>query len=549
MKISIAKYIASRLSQLGIEHIFTVPGTSCSDFLNEILNNNILKVVTTSNEMEAGYAADAYANVKGLSAIVVSNGVGTLSLVNAIAGSFVERNRVILINGGLSESDISDEKSLGVLANHSIGHPRAELNIFSELTIESLLINSLEDVSSRLDHFFSKVISKNGPAYLEISRDLWKNECENDLSKKIKKKPDVPTDADSLNKCIKESLKKISNSKSPLVVAGVQLISSHLIEQFRLFLQESSFPFITTLKAKTILNESHEQSLGVYDSDLFSEKNNPAEKSDCLICLGPIFGIDHKYLVEKKYGQMICASEGEVRVGEKVYKDILLKDFLEKLTASIKELEYNYDNQFASKNERNITNFLEEDMALSFDSMFKIINSMVNNYDILTVVDTSFSSFPFADLKIHKPLSYFCQPVWLSIGYGLGASLGIYLAKERKILLIIGDGGFQNIAQGLSSLVKYNCEVVIVLIKNNLYGIEQYLIEPSFFESNESEPLSYNLLHDWDYKKFSESLGGKGFSVKKNSEFEYILRDCLSKNCSVSLIETNINMRELPSKS
>ena len=105
MAIAVVDYVLTRLKQQGVTHLFGVPALYCAALFDAAPAHGITPVVTAS-DLEAGYAADGYARTKGLAAVSVANGVGTLSLINAIAGAYVERSPIVVINGGPT-ADIS----------------------------------------------------------------------------------------------------------------------------------------------------------------------------------------------------------------------------------------------------------------------------------------------------------------------------------------------------------------------------------------------------------------------------------------------------------
>jgi hypothetical protein len=75
--------------------------------------------------LEAGYAADGYARLRQIGVVSVSYGVGTLCLVNAVAGSLAEKIPLVVVNGGPSERELWVERNQGVLFSHSTGRARA----------------------------------------------------------------------------------------------------------------------------------------------------------------------------------------------------------------------------------------------------------------------------------------------------------------------------------------------------------------------------------------------------------------------------------------
>ena len=87
--------------------------------------------VVNSSDLEAGYAADGYARVRGLSAVSVSYGVGTLSLVNAVAGAYIERSPVVCSTAGRRRRTSTTRTRTGVLFSHSMGRPHLDMEAFS----------------------------------------------------------------------------------------------------------------------------------------------------------------------------------------------------------------------------------------------------------------------------------------------------------------------------------------------------------------------------------------------------------------------------------
>ena len=95
---TVGQYLATRLYQLGLRHLFSIAGDYSIDWVNSIPSDKV-QVIEEVNELNAGYAADGYARLKGIGALCVTYSAGALSAANAIAGSYVEKVPVVLING------------------------------------------------------------------------------------------------------------------------------------------------------------------------------------------------------------------------------------------------------------------------------------------------------------------------------------------------------------------------------------------------------------------------------------------------------------------
>ena len=98
----VAEYIIARLRDVGVAHVFTVPGDYAAPFIEVLDSTPGITRVATIAELGAGYAADGYGRYKGVGCACVQYGVGTFSLLNCVAGSFVERVPVVVISSPLA---------------------------------------------------------------------------------------------------------------------------------------------------------------------------------------------------------------------------------------------------------------------------------------------------------------------------------------------------------------------------------------------------------------------------------------------------------------
>ncbi len=96
---TIGHYLLDRLAELGVHHMFGVPGDYNLSFLDEVIDHKEIEWIGNCNELNAAYAADGYARVNGMAALITTFGVGELSAVNGIAGSYAERVPVVKITG------------------------------------------------------------------------------------------------------------------------------------------------------------------------------------------------------------------------------------------------------------------------------------------------------------------------------------------------------------------------------------------------------------------------------------------------------------------
>ena len=171
---TIADYLVDRLSALGARHLFTVPGNYSAEFLISAEDSGKIKCICTTNEMEAGYAADAYARLAGIGVACVTYGVGSFSLLNAIAGSYVEQCPVVLLNGSANADKARQLLRDGVLFAHAIDTVRTDESFFRNITAATAVLTSADDAPAEIDRVIRTCITEKRPVYLEVRDRVWK---------------------------------------------------------------------------------------------------------------------------------------------------------------------------------------------------------------------------------------------------------------------------------------------------------------------------------------------------------------------------------------
>ena len=129
--------------------------------------------------------------------------------------------------------------------------------------------------------------------------------------------------------------------------------------------------------------------------------------------------------------------------------------------------------------------------------------------------------------------------IWGSIGYSVGALLGtLTAAPERRHLLFVGDGSFQETAQELSTILRHGYKPVIFLINNGGYTIERGYMGKS---------ETYNDIANWAYadlpKVFQPDTTARSFVVKTVADLEKALS---APNDSLIFIESIMDPHDAP---
>src|SRR5271163_621892 len=169
MKQSIGNFLLRRLHEAGIRHIFGVPGDYNLEFMQQLEDRGCPAWIGTCNELNGSYAADGYARIRGLSALAVTYGVGSLSAMNGIAGAYSEHVPVICICGSLPLRSFER----GEMMHHTLADGGAGnfYRAFAEVTAAQAQL-SPENAVTEIDRLILTAWRRKLPVYLELPSDI-----------------------------------------------------------------------------------------------------------------------------------------------------------------------------------------------------------------------------------------------------------------------------------------------------------------------------------------------------------------------------------------
>ena len=547
---TVAKYILTRLKQHGAELLFGVPGATC-DPLFAATGKDTLEPLITASDLEAGYAADGYARVKGLGALSVTYGVGTMSLLCVIGGAYAERSPLVVINGGPSGEDLRIQRETGCYFTHSVGRDKTDLSIFKEVTAYAERADKPSDVPRVVDAAIKTALTQQRPVYIEISKDMWDSAC---AAPSAPIDVSLPASGDEA-KLAATLLEKLKSAKQPAVLLGIELQRYGLQSEAEALVKKLGLPWASDLLAKGVIPEDTPGFAGVYNGEnAIANVKKLMEGSDAILALGNVFGRSHRKLVTGSGAKLHHAANGEVKSG----RTVLGKASLRALIAELQKAAWTPDASktagvalpslaFADRRKPLATAATSAPgPGMSYDELLREVSDALDE-SLLVITDTSLSSYPAAELQVRGRGSFLCNGVWNSIGYSVGAAVGAGLAQARRPVVICGDGGFQMTAQALSTIARRKMRAIVIVLDNGIYGIEQWLLAPGFFSSGSSAPIKpYLALNRCDYPSFAKALWFPTASAPETIDaFKNALADAKASTGPVFLA-ARIKQRDLP---
>ena len=96
---TVIELVLGRLKEIGVDDIFGVPGDFAFPVQDAIVEHPAINWIGCCNELNAAYAADGYARMRGVGAVSTTYGVGELSAISAVGGSYAEHLPVLHLSG------------------------------------------------------------------------------------------------------------------------------------------------------------------------------------------------------------------------------------------------------------------------------------------------------------------------------------------------------------------------------------------------------------------------------------------------------------------
>ncbi|WP_368941847.1 thiamine pyrophosphate-binding protein, partial [Bacillus cereus] len=222
---TISAYLLDRLHELGIEHIFGVPGDYNLAFLDDVVAHENLKWIGNCNELNAAYAADGYARIKGIAALITTFGVGELSAINGIAGSYAENVPVIKITGTPPTKVMEN----GAIVHHTLGDGKFDhfSNMYREITVAQTNVTS-EHAAEEIDRVLRACWNEKRPVHINLPIDVY-NKPINKPTEPILYKP-ILSNKEALDKMLLHATSIINNAKKPVILADFEVDRFHAKE-------------------------------------------------------------------------------------------------------------------------------------------------------------------------------------------------------------------------------------------------------------------------------------------------------------------------------
>ncbi|MEU6773244.1 alpha-keto acid decarboxylase family protein [Streptomyces sp. NPDC046759] len=497
---TVGDYLLARLTEIGVRHVFGVPGDYNMAFLDHIMEHDRISWVGNANELNAAYAADGYARVNGAGALLTTYGVGELSAINGIAGAYAEYVPVIHIVGAPSTA----AQQARALLHHTLGDGdyRHFVRAHAEVTVAQAYL-STGNAIAEIDRVLATSRRERRPGYLVLPTDVAASPAE---------PPAQPLPVPAPETSARELARFTDAARAMLAEADtLGLLADFLADRFgvRAELAElvaaGRIPNATLSMGKGVLDESARTFVGTYCGAASSERVLAAvEQADVLLSVGVRFSDSTTAFSHRvDAARTIDVQPFATHIGDQVFAPLPMRDAVRALTAVLAESGRSWArpdlppasaDRLAGDASRDSTD------ALRHATLWPAVQSFLREGDTV-VAELGTSLFGAQAMRLPAGATFIGQPLWASIGYTLPAALGAQLAAPgRRTILLIGDGSAQVTAQELGTHLREGCTPIVLLLNNGRYTIENVL---------HGGERRYNDIPRWNWRLLPAAMGGE----------------------------------------
>ena len=523
-----ARILLECLHRVGVTDIFGYPGGAVIPIYDEIYSFDKIKHYFARHEQGAVHAADGYARVSGkVGVCLATSGPGATNLVTGIMTAHMDSIPLLAITGQVRSN----------LLGRDAFQETDIVGITVPITKVNYLVQSIKDIPKIIkEAYFIASTGRPGPVLVDIPNDIQQQEISYEefnrlFDKEVKLEGYDPTYVGHPVQ-IKRALSLIKKAKKPLIIAGAGVIKSGASKELLELVNKTDMPVATTLLGLGGFPENHDLSLGMLGMHGTVPANFATDEADLVIAAGIRFddriaGNPSKFCEHAKIIH-IDIDPAEIDKNKKV--DVPIVGDLKNVLAEInKELEPKKHTEWTDKvkkwkNEYPLAHRNVGEDKLLPQEVLKAVNDILDG-DAIVVTDVGQHQMWAAQyLTFKNPDTIVTSGGAGTMGFGVPAAMGAQVgAKDKKVVLIVGDGGFQMTLEEIMMIRQYNLPVKIILINNSFLGMvrqwqELFKDRRYSFVELECNP---------DFVKIAEAYGIKSERLKTKEDLKNRLKDLI----------------------
>jgi len=516
--LKVAELLVKCLENESVSVVFGLPGEENLDVMDAIEESTSIRFVQTRHEQGAAFMADVYGRLTGEAGVCLSTlGPGATNLLTGVADAHLDHSPMVVLTGQV------DLESL-----HKESHQHIDLvEMFRPVTKWNTQIVHSSTVSESVRKAFKVAqTEKTGPTHLDLPEDVagrWTDDLPLPVNRP---RATVPAERD-----IERALKVISKARYPLIIAGNGVVRGRASGMLTRFAEAFQIPVAHTFMGKGAVSYRNPLSLSSIGTQAWDSVSCGVDRADVVIAVGyDLVEFAPKYWNPDRAKEIIHIDTEPAEVD--AYYNVkvgLTGGILESLDRLTKNAFHRTPPRIAGIRGMildELDSYREnKEFPLKPQKIISDIRTVMGDDDIV-ISDVGAHKMWIARMyPCVKPNTCIISNGFAAMGIALpGALAAKLLFPEKKILAVVGDGGFMMNSQELETAIRVGTPFVTLIFRDDHYGLIRLKQLDRFKRTSHVDFLNP------DFVRYAESFGAKGYRVEAADELTAILEDAFRQN-------------------
>ncbi|MFP5384845.1 MAG: thiamine pyrophosphate-dependent enzyme [Bacteriovoracia bacterium] len=532
------------LIEWGVDTIFGLPGDGINGIIEALrVRQDKIKFIQVRHEETAAFMATGYAKYTGkLGVCLATSGPGGIHLLNGLYDAKFDGQPVLAITG-MHYHDLLDT------------HAQQDIDldkVFQDVAVYNARVMGPSHVKAVTNLACNTALAYRGVAHITMPVDFQRMEVDmEDASKRnipghiqpieTERKMNAPEDL------LNDAAALVVSCKRPVILCGRGAL--HATDELVTLADTIGAPIVKALLGKAAVPDDHPLTTGGIGLLGTKPSQEAMEECDLLIMVGTSFPYI-EFFPEPGQAKAIQIELDASKIGLRYPIDVALTgDSKTVLHSLIPKLERKQDRSFLEKAQKGMAEWRKtmEEMATRTDFPMKPqvpaweLGKRLNEGAIISSDSGTNTTWWARHIPAKRGQMHSCSGTLATMACGLPYALAAAVAyPDRQSVAFVGDGGFSMLMADFITAVKYKLNVKVVIVKNNSLG--QIKWEQMVFLGN---PEFGCELEPFDFVKFAEACGARGYNVKRAEECGTIMDEALRYDGPV-IIEAEVDPNEPP---
>ena len=535
---TVADIMVETMVNWGVNTVFGMVGHSnlgLADAMRRQEEKGNLKFYGIRHEGAGAFAASAYGKLMGKPAACFAiAGPGSTNMFTGLWDAKVDRAPILALTGQVASQVV------GTGNFQEVDLVRA----FSTVAEFNHRVLSTSKHSELMTLAVKHAILKRDVSHLTFPDEIQEMTPEKGATAQTPDGRITPLQISPPQESLDKAVSMIKNAKRPVIIVGhgAKFNMAAIIA----FAESINCPVMTTFKGKGQISDHHPLGCGVLGRSGTPIASWFMNEADLLLVLGASFsnhtGItDHKPTIQvdfdplalSKFHKIDCPVWGEIGttidlISKAVAGDTNTHD-------QRPEIGERWRIWKAEKQKR-----LQDDhgKGVSSIAVFEAMNELMPE-DAVMCVDVGNNAYSFGRYYESKQNTFLMSGYLGSIGFAFPAALGAWTAvgKKRPVIAVAGDGGFCQYLADLTTAVKYEMDIKIIILNNFELGKiskEQRAGEFDVWATS---------LHNPDFAAYANGCGALGIKVKEKEDLNGAMKKILDhKGTALLEVITDVDL-------